>query len=139
MKKILLVEDNGDSSYDLKSELMNCGYEIKQADSYLSACGMWKRYEGKFDCIILDLNISPEGLSEEQCSSFFPISSLPFLLEIGWNNSLDEKIKVVIYSGYVNEFKEICEKKNLPYSGMAIFEKSGTNFDKLIQFIKSNI
>lgn len=139
MKKLLLIEDNGDLSYDIKSELMECGYEIKQADSYLSALGMWKRYEGKFDCILLDLNINPEGLSPEENSSYFPLIGLPFMLKIGWNKDFDKNIKVVIYSGYINELKEVCYKNGLTCSGMVLFEKNGMSFPKLIEYIKTNV
>lgn len=139
MKRILLIEDSGDLSYDIKNELQSCGYEIKQADSFLSALGMWQRYEGKFDCILLDLNINPEGLSPVESSYFFPIIGLPFMQKIGWNKDFDKKIKVIIYSGYINEFKEICLKNNISYSEMVLFEKSGTNFVKLIEYIKTNM
>lgn len=139
MKRILLVEDNGDTSYDIKSQLESFGYEIKQADSYLSALGMWRKYSGEFGCIILDLNISPEGLDDEDVSSYFPISSLPFLLEIGWGNTPTNAIKVVVYSGYVNDFKEICETKGISYSGIVIIEKKGTSLSELINYVVKNV
>ena len=139
MKRVLLIEDNGDLSYDIKNELVECGYEIKQADSYLSALGMWERYEGKFDCILLDLNINPEGLSPEKNSLYFPLIGLPFMLKIGWNNDFDKKIKVIVYSGYISEFKEICYKNSFSYSGMVLFEKNGMSFSKLIEYIKTNV
>ena len=139
MKRILIVEDNGDTSYDIKSQLEKSGFEIKQADSYLSALGMWDRYNGEFRCIILDLNISPEGLSEEDVSSNFPISSLPFLLKIGWNNIITNTIKVIVYSGYVNDFKEICETRGISYSGLVIIEKKGTSLSELINYVIKNI
>ena len=82
MKRILLIEDSGDVSYDIKNDLNNCNCEIKFADSYLSAKGMWRRYNGEFDCIILDLNINPEGLTPEESSKFFPTIGLTFLINI---------------------------------------------------------
>lgn len=138
MKRILLIEDSGDLSYDIKQEL-DALYVIKQADSYLSSLGMWERYKGNFDCIILDLNINPEGLSPDVSGSYFPIISLPFMLEIGWKEKFNRNIKVIVYSAYIHEFKVICSRKGISYSGMELIEKTDTSFHKLINFIKSNI
>ena len=146
MKRILLIEDNGDLSYDINEKLKNYGFEIKQADSFLSAMGMWKRYKGEFDCIILDLNINPEGLSPHDSSKYFPCCSIPFMLEIGWGIKDDlgkpkfnPNIKVVVYSGYVNELRTVCLQYNIPFSDMVIYEKSGTNFSELVKYIKESI
>lgn len=136
MKKILLIEDSGDVSYDIQNELNGCEYEIKHADSYLSAIGMWKRYEGQFDCIILDLNINPEGLPPEESSYYFPTIGLAFLKEIGWNENLTKKAKIIIYSAYITEFKVKCSQNNISYSDIILIEKSGTSFYRLINFIK---
>ena len=139
MKRVLLIEDNGDLSYDIKNELAECGYEIKQADSYLSACGMWDRYDGKFDCTLLDLNINPEGLSPEENSSYFPLIGLPFMLQIGWNKDFGNDIIVIVYSGYINEFKETCSKNKISYSNMVLFEKNGNQLYRFNSYSKSKI
>ena len=146
MKRILLIEDNGNLSYDINEKLRNYGYEIKQADSVLSARGMWKRYNGDFNCIILDLNVNPEGLSPNDSSKYFPCCSIPFMLEIGWGAKEDSdkpkfnpNIKVVVYSGYVNELKGICSQYNIPFSDMVVFEKRGTNFVELVRYIKESV
>lgn len=136
MKRILLIEDSGDVSYDIKNGLNDCDYEIKHADSYLSAIGMWERYDGQFDCIILDLNINPEGLLPEESSYFFPTIGLSFLKKIRQNENLTKKAKIIIYSAYITEFKVKCSQNNISYSDIIIIEKSGTSFYKLINFIK---
>lgn len=139
MKRILLIEDNGDLSNDIEEALQDLGFEIKHAGSYLSAKGMWKKYKGEFNAILLDLNINPEGLEPKRNSDYFPINSLPFMLDIGWDSNMSEKVKVIVYSGYVDDFKKVCAKFNIPNSSMTIFDKSGTNLSKLINFIKENV
>ena len=135
MKRILLIEDSGDVSYDIKNDLKNYKYEIKFADSYLSAIGMWRRYNGQFECIILDLNINPEGLTPEKISKFYPTIGLSFLIDIKWDENLAKKIKLIIYSAYITEFKVKCSQNNIDYSGIVLVEKSGNNFYKLIDEI----
>ena len=139
MKTILLVEDNGNTVNGIRTGLENQGYETKRADSYLSAIGLWEKYKDRIKCIILDLNISPEGLSDEAASQYFLLSGIPFLTEIGWNGNTVFDKQIIIYSKYTEKFKDYCERKGLNYSGIAIFEKLGTSLAKLLDYIKQNV
>ena len=125
MKRILLIEDSGDVSYDIKNDLKNYKYEIKFADSYLSAIGMWRMKHGLWRA----------AYTREKISKFYPTIGLSFLIDIKWDENLAKKIKLIIYSAYITEFKVKCSQNNIDYSGIVLVEKSGNNFYKLIDEI----
>jgi len=116
MGKILLIEDEGMLARKLENEL-NMQHEVKKAYSYASATGLWRKYEEKFDCIILDFNIEPHGLDEINLDKYFPIQGISFLIEICKDKTPEESIqiwnKTIIYSGYINVLRN--KKNDLHY------------------------
>ena len=72
-KRILIIEDNGETSFDLKERLKAESFEVIKAYSHASAMGMWKRYNGAFDCVVLDLNIASDGLTPQENNKYFSL------------------------------------------------------------------
>jgi CheY-like chemotaxis protein len=133
MGRILLVEDNGGLAIDLSENLKMFGHEIKCAYSYASAIEFWDKYEGEFDCIILDLSIYPNGLETKITAKYFPIQGIAILDYICKNES-EEKTKqiwnkTIIYSGYIDalrekrhNFKHFDSLKLIPKTGPSIYK-----------------
>ena len=136
MGKILLIEDEGTIENKVKKKLSNKN-EVKHAIDCTSAIGLWTKYKGEFDCIILDLNINPAGLDEVEVNEYFPIHGILVL-----NKICDEEItgqeektreekkediwkKTIVYSAYIDRLKE--RKRKIPN-----FEKEFPNFKDLI-------
>ena len=61
---ILFLEDRGSVSFYLKENLHNRGHVVYEASSIPEATSIWR--ENKIDCLIVDLNLTPEGLTEEE-------------------------------------------------------------------------
>jgi CheY-like chemotaxis protein len=61
---ILFLEDRGSVSFYLKQNLENFGYSVFEASSIPEANSIWE--EVKIDCLIVDLNLTPDGLTEEE-------------------------------------------------------------------------
>lgn len=140
MKEILLVEDNGAIASDLVVELKKIGIDVHKAHSYLSAIGMWNKYKNTLKCIILDLNINPEGLSPKDNSKYYPVNALYFLENIGWINDnciVNNNIDLIIYSGYINELKDVCVKYNLSLKNVKYFDKKSNSVIKLVKDINN--
>lgn len=140
MKEILLVEDNGAIASDLAVELKKIGIVVHKAYSYLSAVGMWKKYKNTLLCIILDLNINPEGLSPKDNSKYYPVNALSFLENIGWINDnciVNNNIDLIIYSGYINELKDVCVKYNLSLKNVKYLDKKNNSVIKLVKDINN--
>ena len=139
MGKILLIEDDGTLTKDLKEQLNTLGYEVKNAYSYSSAIGLWKKYEGQFDCIILDLNINPNGLDEINTSKYFPIHGILVLKDICKGKTQEESKqiwdKTIVYSGYVDVLrKKKSDFKNYDY--LKLIPKSGVSIPELLAKVK---
>ena len=135
MKKILLIEDDGAITRDLIKEFKSHGHEVKFAYSYVSAIDRWKDYKGGFDCIILDLNISPDGVDDENFNKYFPIIGILFLNNICEGKAPEEMEqiwrKTIVYSGYVDKLRE--KKNDFPYYNLlTLLPKKGTNFFELL-------
>lgn len=136
MEKILLIEDDGVLTRDLIEELETQGYEVVSAYSYVSAIGLWEKYKGQFDCIILDLNINPNGLDVYNVNRYFPIQGILILNEICKEKNDEEAKKIwsktIVYSGYI----DILRGKGsefLYYDSLKLISKRGTSISKLLQ------
>jgi CheY-like chemotaxis protein len=61
---ILLVEDRGAVAYYLRDALEGAGHQVFLAPNISRAKEYWDK--GGIDCIVLDLNMSPDGLTEAE-------------------------------------------------------------------------
>ena len=148
MTKILLIEDDGAIARDILDsvELSSPKYEIKDAYSYSSAVGCWKEYSGDFDCIVLDLNINPNGLSDNLFEKYFPTHGISILLEIcktkiGDSIPTEDEVKkiwakTIAYSGYIDNLRE--KKNEFPYfTSLTLIPKTGMSMNELIKQIEN--
>lgn len=136
MKKILLVEDNGIITRELEDALAN--YNIEKAYSVCSALDRWI-LDGPFECIIVDLQISPEGLSPEENGFYTPLFGMAFINKIKDLTNKEEednlKKRIIIYSGYVKELKQHSlynEHKLWQTKDLTICEKDTTSISKVV-------
>lgn len=136
MKKILLVEDNGIITRELEDALTN--YHIEKAYSVCSALDRWI-LDGPFECIIVDLQISPEGLSPEENGFYTPLFGMAFINKIKDLTNKEEednlKKRIIIYSGYVKELKQHSlynEHKLWQTKDLTICEKDTTSISKVV-------
>lgn len=139
MKKILHIEDNGFMTEEIRNQLTALGYDVKTAYSYESALDRWDENEGKFDCIILDLHINPDGMDEEQIELFFPMYGMCAFDYFMKNNKqkADLVSSTVIFSGYTHHYNKMSIEKNWNYGKIRQIEKDGFNISKLIDSIKT--
>jgi CheY-like chemotaxis protein len=139
MKKILLIEDDVSHTQTLLGQGQNSEYEVKKAYSYLSAKSIWEKYNKNFDCIVLDLNINPEGLETKQINEYFPICGMAFLDMILKDKSeVDTDVmlkKTIIYSGYIDTLKGMKQKFNY-FNKLILIAKTGTSINKLRERIE---
>ena len=127
-KKILLIEDNGYVTEDLTVALIK-DYDVENAYNYINAMGIWKEENGDFDCIILDLQISPKGLTDEDIETYRPVFGIAFLHKICEGKSPDEvraiHKKTIIYSGFIRDLNDAIRRNNWDLSQVEILEKRG--------------
>lgn len=143
MGMILLIEDDGALVRDLSNELKDLGHDVKNAYSYVSAIEYWKKHEGHFDCIILDLHINPDGLDISRMNQYYPLIGMAFLDEICKDKSLEEKKyiwkKTVIYSGYISALMDSAHEFEWNLKLLKLIPKRPLSISHLLTHIKQMI
>lgn len=126
MGRILLFEDEGHLKEDLRKDLQK-EHEVIFATDCTNALGLWEQSNGKFDCIILDLNMSLTGLDEEEQIDYFPIHGILVLDKIcerkipRWESKtiIEKKSeiwkKTIVYSAYIENLEDKHEQVPFPY------------------------
>lgn len=139
--RILIVEDEGAIIEHLKARFKN-EFEFVEAYSYLSAIGNWNKYQGIFDCIIIDLQISLEGLEEDERSdNYYPLIGLAFIEDICKKFDPEGKMnllkKMIIFSGFINNLKNgDYKKKDWILDNIQCIAKDSDSIQILVDKIK---
>jgi len=122
---ILLLEDNGTVFSFLEEELRKLGHTIVLAPKISRAIDLMSvEFDNKFDCLIVDLNINPSGLDDEDLkkSEYERIWGWIWLKKFVFPNDEQWKEKTIIYSQYTQILYSIVDKKD--YKGINIIEKN---------------
>jgi hypothetical protein len=142
MGMILLIEDNGATARDTVDVLNGLEYEIKCAYSYSSAIKTWGKYNGIFDCIILDLHIDPSGLDPKR-NHYYPLVGMAFLDDICDGKTEEEKKniweKTIIFSGYINILEDKAHEFGWPLSQLKLIPKDTFGISSLLKTINQII
>jgi len=142
MRKVLLIEDDGALKRDLIKDLTENGLEVKSANSYVAAIDRWQENKGEFDCIILDLNMKPDGIDEIAYSKYFPVHGIVFLNKICEEITPEEQTKIwektIIYSGYIDHFKDRKSDFNY-FNVLTLIPKEATSQFRLLDEVKKMI
>ena len=136
--KILLVEDSGSVAYPLTEYLEGEGHKVLVADNCAMSQDFWD--EGGIDCLIVDLNMEPNGLNSEE------IKKTRGGLFTGWEwlsnyvfpkNEAMRK-KTIILTAYDKEFKEIIPSG--ARTGVKVISKKtgqGNVYEEILSFVKA--
>ena len=122
---ILLLEDNGSVFSFLMEELEKRGHKIELATKVSRAIDLMSdEFDNKFDCLIVDLNINPTGLDDENLkkSEYEKIWGWIWLKNYVFPKDENWKKKTIIYSGYTQMlYSKVIEED---YKGIYIIEKN---------------
>jgi hypothetical protein len=103
---VLFFEDKGTVSYYTKDALEKEGYKIFDAGSINEANSYFK--EESIDALLIDLNMNPEGLTEEQKMETEGglFTGWIWVKNYVYPSRPDLRKKTIILSEYIHEFKE---------------------------------
>ncbi len=139
MKKILIIEDNGSLYSDVNSKLKDKGYTIYYAYSYISALDRLSEENEEFDCIILDLQINPTGLSIEDNEKYSTLFGMAVLFHLLKDKSEEIRHiwrkKIIIYSGYIDDLKSRSLREDWDLSNLTIIPKKADSKDDLVKAV----
>jgi len=105
---ILILEDRGSVSYYMQEALELRGYSVMSAGTIWEAQRYWdQRNERPVHCIIIDLNMSAEGLSAEElaCTGEGILTGWIWLKERVYRDNPDMKHQTIIYSEYLEDLQ----------------------------------
>jgi len=122
---ILLLEDNGTIFSFLEEELRKLGHKVELATGIARAIDLMSdKFDNEFDCLIMDLNINPIGLDDEDLekSEYYGIWGWIWLKKFVFPNDEQWKKKTIIYSQYTQILYSTVDKKD--YKGIYIIEKN---------------
>ena len=144
---ILLLEDNGSVFSFLMEELEKLGHRIALATKVSRAIDLMSDEIGiKFDCIIVDLNINPIGLMNEnleKSDEYEKIWGWYWLKNIVFPKDEKWKKRTIIYSGYTKILYSKVDEKD--YEDIYIVEKNNAidnennlidDFDLICTYLK---
>ena len=141
-KNILLIEDDGYMSETIKNELDKNYDNVELAYSYESAVDCWGDDDNvkNFDCIIIDLHINPRGMEIEEVVRYNPYYGIA-VYDYFKDNPCKESSKrleqkTILYSGYIEGFKQYCKLHKGDYKKLVQIDKNeSSSFNKLINKI----
>lgn len=140
MKRVLLIEDNGSLSIELVKRIEDLGYFVERAYSYISALGIWIEDKENFDCIILDMQINPDGLSLKEIETYAPLFGMAFLYNISEGKTPEQIVdihkKTIIYTGFEKELKSLSRTNNWDLKNIKIIPKRGFGVSELMKAIQ---
>lgn len=142
MERILLIEDDGELAETISEKLYN--YSIEEVYSYATAIDAWEEHKGDFKCIILDLEIPPDGLEDETLKNeYHGIHGILVLEAFCEGKTKEEKeaiwAKTVVYSAYTEELQGKKIMKNPPGVPKSIPKQAANSISKLVNTVKEII
>ncbi len=106
---ILLLEDRGSASYYLKEALEGEGHVVLEAYNPNDALDHWgNREKTPIHCMIIDLNVPPEGLTaaqrKESCAGL--LTGWIWLRDHVFPDDNDMRRRVILYSVYLQDLRK---------------------------------
>ena len=121
--KILLLEDRGSVSYYMAEALRMNEHEVHDAYNINDAQSEWETDE--IDCVIVDLNLDPTGLSQKEIEETRGglLSGWIWLRDHVLQKNPEMRQRTVIYSEYVSDLMRCVSKDDL--RGIRLIAKGG--------------
>jgi len=138
--KILVLDDTLYTLHNIARLLENNGHEVIICSSIFSMNEQYLLNKHNIDCLIVDLELNPFGLSETE------ISETNNGLLAGWiwlkNYVLNEEsyeVKCIIFSAYIDELKKsLTDSKEISLLNNIVLISKG-EFDVVESLLSSNI
>ncbi len=139
-KKVFILEDDT-SIVKIIEEKLGEEFLIYRCRSVDEAIGEYKQSVKNnmlFDCFIIDLDVSPIGLKEEEMKDFFARAGYAWLKNYVWKDLSAEalmamKQKTIICSRYVNNLKK--ERPENEWIGLHFVDKKPKFDDEVMKEI----
>lgn len=121
---ILVLEDRGSVSRYMEEALKNEGHNVFSAGNVSDAISLSKT--GKFDCLIIDLNMPSDGLTEEEKTQTEQglLTGWVFLKNYVFKVDHRMRERTIVYTDYLERFRESVPHTDL--EGVRFIPKKGS-------------
>jgi CheY-like chemotaxis protein len=128
---ILVLEDRGSVSIYLRQALEKQGHRVVDAFDANDAQDWWnKRQKFPIHCIILDLNLPPDGLSDEENkdSQGGLLSGWLWISRHVLTDQPNMRSRIIVYSDYLAELRRFVGREryeDMQHEGIRLISKRG--------------
>jgi CheY-like chemotaxis protein len=105
--RILILEDRVSAVYHILEELKEMGHKVVYCSTILDALNELNAKD-KIDCMVVDLNMDPIGLEEEEIAETEGGNLTGWILLKNYvlDKNLLDKSKIILYSAYLDALRE---------------------------------
>ncbi len=123
--KILLFEDRGTVAKYFREALEDAGHEVLHAISVYDVRSHWEDHE--IDCLIIDLNVDPQGLTEEEAgrTNGGVLTGWVWLDAYVYKENPAMKSRTVIYTEYKDKLESHVDEADR--EGITVISKRGSD------------
>ncbi len=134
---ILLVDDRGSVSKHVKGLLEDREHIVFSAFTIGEAQAYWEDNKIAFDCLIIDLNMDPTVLLNEEIdrTHYGLLTGWIWLKEYVYKKDNSMKQRTIIFSDYLTELKNIVSSKELKKIRCVAKSNSGSSLELLLKHI----
>ncbi len=121
---ILVLEDRGSVSHYMEKALQEPGHKILSSFNVNDARSNWEL--GKIDCLIVDLNMAPNGLNPEEVKDTHDglLTGWIWLREYVYKNNPEMRKRTIIYTDYMDALVDNVSEEQL--DGIHLVPKRGS-------------
>lgn len=121
---VLVLEDRGSVSFYMEEALRHVGHQVCSASSVPDAQSYWD--PAIIDCIIVDSNMSPDGLTEQEMGETKGglLTGWIWLRNYVFKDNEDMRQRTIIYTDYLERIEEAVAPGEL--DGLSLLPKKGS-------------
>jgi DNA-binding NarL/FixJ family response regulator len=134
---VLLLEDRGAVSGPLTDVLVEKGFDVVSAFGVSDAQTAWSQRNDKpIDCLIVDLNMSPHGLSEEEYRKTRSglLTGWVWLANYVFIDEPKMKSRTIVFSDYLEDFIRVVDAQDR--EGVLLVSKRFESVEKLLRRLR---
>ncbi len=136
--KILFLENRGSVSHYMEMLLEAEDHTVLSAFDVSDAIGQWEENEG-IECLIVDLNVPPRGLSDEQQrdSKFGLLAGWIWLRDYVLKEKPEMHEQIIIYTDYLDNLKAFSNEDELKSIYLVRKRPGSSPAEKVLAHVKA--
>jgi len=134
--KILVLEDRGSVISQVAATLRDRDHLVSDVLSINDAKEEWDNHKNEIDCLIVDLNMRNDGLTEEEASMTKGglLTGWVWLKNYVYKDRPDLKTRTIIYTEYLDELRAKVSEAEL--DGIRCVKKGADSAEMVLSYLR---